>query len=288
MKAMDLIRTLPLKGRVEMDIPMKELTTLRVGGKADCVVFAGSESDVEQLALFCADRDVPLTVVGRGSNLLVRDGGLSGVVLLMGKAFADVRVEKNRVYAQAGATLGAAARAAQQAGLAGLEFAEGIPGSVGGGVRMNAGAYGGEVIWLDKTQMDFGYRHSAVEKSGAVVLEAVFALQPDDREAIAVRMNDYAARRREKQPLTYPSAGSFFKRPEGYFAGKLIEDAGLKGASVGGAQVSEKHAGFLINTGNASAADFLQLKDLVQRTVYEKYGVQLEPEVRIIGRDGCF
>ena len=287
MKAMDLIRTLPLKGRVEMDIPMKELTTLRVGGKADCVVFAGSESDVEQLALFCADRDVPLTVVGRGSNLLVRDGGLSGVVLLMGKAFADVRVEKNRVYAQAGATLGAAARAAQQAGLAGLEFAEGIPGSVGGGVRMNAGAYGGEmsgvvervrvlqkngeVIWLDKTQM-----------------EAVFALQPDDREAIAVRMNDYAARRREKQPLTYPSAGSFFKRPEGYFAGKLIEDAGLKGASVGGAQVSEKHAGFLINTGNASAADFLQLKDLVQRTVYEKYGVQLEPEVRIIGRDGCF
>ena len=304
MKAMDLIRTLPLKGRVEMDIPMKELTTLRVGGKADCVVFAGSESDVEQLALFCADRDVPLTVVGRGSNLLVRDGGLSGVVLLMGKAFADVRVEKKRVYAQAGATLGAAARAAQQAGLAGLEFAEGIPGSVGGGVRMNAGAYGGEmsgvvervrvlqkngeVIWLDKTQMDFGYRHSAVEKSGAVVLEAVFALQPDDREAIAVRMNDYAARRREKQPLTYPSAGSFFKRPEGYFAGKLIEDAGLKGASVGGAQVSEKHAGFLINTGNASAADFLQLKDLVQRTVYEKYGVQLEPEVRILGRDGCF
>ena len=135
-----LIRTLPLKGRVEMDIPMKELTTLRVGGKADCVVFAGSESDVEQIALFCADRDVPLTVVGRGSNLLVRDGGLSGVVLLMGKAFADVRVEKNRVYAQAGATLGAAARAAQQAGLAGLEFAHGIPGSVGGGVRMNAGA----------------------------------------------------------------------------------------------------------------------------------------------------
>ena len=237
MKAMDLIRTLPLKGRVEMDIPMKELTTLRVGGKADCVVFAGSESDVEQIALFCADRDVPLTVVGRGSNLLVRDGGLSGVVLLMGKAFADVRVEKKRVYAQAGATLGAAARAAQQAGLAGLEFAEGIPGSVGGGVRMNAGAYGGEmsgvvervrvlqkngeVIWLDKTQMDFGYRHSAVEKSGAVVLEAVFALQPDDREAIAVRMNDYAARRREKQPLTYPSAGSFFKRPEGYFDTKI-------------------------------------------------------------------
>ena len=298
---MDLIRTLPLKGRVETDIPMRELTTLRVGGKADCVVFAGSESDVEQIALFCADRDVPLTVVGRGSNLLVRDGGLSGVVLLMGKTFAGVRVEENRVYAQAGATLGAAARAAQQAGLAGLEFAEGIPGSVGGGVRMNAGAYGGEmsgavervrvlqkngeVIWLDKAQMDFGYRHSAVEECGAVVLEAVFALQPDDREAIAARMSDYAVRRREKQPLTYPSAGSFFKRPEGYFAGKLIEDAGLKGASVGGAQVSEKHAGFLINMGNATAADFLQLKDLVQRTVYEKYGVQLEPEVRIIGRD---
>ena len=155
MKAMDLIRTLPLKGRVEMDIPMKELTTLRVGGKADCVVFAGSESDVEQLALFCADRDVPLTVVGRGSNLLVRDGGLSGVVLLMGKAFADVRVKKNRVYAQAGATLGAAARAAQQAGLAGLEFAEGIPGSVGGGVRMNAGAYGGEMS--RKTARSFGW-----------------------------------------------------------------------------------------------------------------------------------
>ena len=207
MKAMDLIRTLPLKGRVEMDMPMKELTTLRVGGKADCVVFAGSESDVEQLALFCADRDVPLTVVGRGSNLLVRDGGRRRGAA-DGQGVCRCARGKNCVYAQAGATLGAAARAAQQAGLAGLEFAEGIPGSVGGGVRMNAGAYGGEmsgvverVRVLQKKRRGHlagqdadGFRlpaqRSGEKRRGG--LEAVFALQPDDREAIAVRMNDYA------------------------------------------------------------------------------------------------
>ena len=299
MKAMDLIRTLPLKGRVEMDIPMKELTTLRVGGKADCVVFAGSESDVEQLALFCADRDVPLTVVGRGSNLLVRDGGLSGVVLLMGKSFADVRVEKNRVYAQAGATLGAAARAAQQAGLAGLEFAEGIPGSVGGGVRMNAGAYGGEIkdVLIDATvltaegelktvtrdELDLSYRHSIVPEKGYIVLSARFRLTPKPKDEIKSYMAELRAKRVEKQPLEYPSAGSTFKRPEGYFAGKLIMDAGLRGYSVGDAQVSEKHCGFVVNKGEATAADVLTLIKDVQETVLKQFGVKLEPEVKMIG-----
>ena len=298
MKAMDLIRTLPLKGRVEMDIPMKELTTLRVGGKADCVVFAGSESDVEQLALFCADRDVPLTVVGRGSNLLVRDGGLSGVVLLMGKAFADVRVEKNRVYTQAGATLGAAARAAQQAGLAGLEFAEGIPGSVGGGVLMNAGAYGGEmkdvvesvVVYYIPTQTmtevkcedcGFDYRRSNFGSINCAIMGAVFHLTPDDPEAIGARMKEMNEKRVASQPLDMPSAGSAFKRPVGGYAAALIDQCGLKGYTVGGAQISEKHAGFAVNAGGATYDDVVELLDHVRREVYAKTQITLEPEIKI-------
>ena len=301
MNAFELMNSLGLEGRVEAAIPMRELTTMRVGGAADCVVHAAGEQDIVNVMRACRENAVPLTLVGRGSNLVVRDGGLRGVVLHLGSAFADVAAEGNRVTAQAGASMGALARAAQRSGLAGLEFAEGIPGSVGGGVYMNAGAYGGEmsqvlecarvlmptgeIATLDAAALDMRYRHTALMASGGVVLSATFRLQPDDPAQIAARMADYAQRRREKQPLQYASSGSFFKRPEGYFAGKLIQDAGLKGASVGDAQISELHAGFLINRGSATAGDVLALMQRVQHEVEAQFGVKLEPEVRIIGED---
>ena len=301
MNAFELMNSLGLEGRVEAAIPMRELTTMRVGGAADCVVHAAGEQDIVNVMRACRENAVPLTLVGRGSNLVVRDGGLRGVVLHLGSAFADVAAEGNRVTAQAGASMGALARAAQRRSLAGLEFAEGIPGSVGGGVYMNAGAYGGEmsqvlecarvlmptgeIATLDAAALDMRYRHTALMASGGVVLSATFRLQPDDPAQIAARMADYSQRRREKQPLQYASSGSFFKRPEGYFAGKLIQDAGLKGASVGDAQISELHAGFLINRGSATAGDVLALMERVQHEVEAQFGVKLEPEVRIIGED---
>ena len=301
MNAFELMNSLGLEGRVEAAIPMRELTTMRVGGAADCVVHAAGEQDIVNVMRACRENAVPLTLVGRGSNLVVRDGGLRGVVLHLGAAFADVTSAGNRVTAQAGASMGALARTAQRCSLAGLEFAEGIPGSVGGGVYMNAGAYGGEmsqvlecarvlmptgeIATLDAAALDMRYRHTALMASGGVVLSATFRLQPDDPAQIAARMADYAQRRREKQPLQYASSGSFFKRPEGYFAGKLIQDAGLKGASVGDAQISELHAGFLINRGSATAGDVLALMQRVQHEVEAQFGVKLEPEVRIIGED---
>lgn len=301
MKTFDMINNLNIQGEVLADVPMKSMTTMRVGGRADCVVHAACEEDVQSVVCFCRTHDVPLTVVGRGSNLIVRDGGLRGVVLHLGKTFAQIRADGCVLTAQAGASMGALARTAQEYGLTGLEFAEGIPGSVGGGVYMNAGAYGGEmsqtlqsvrvltqageIAVLDAAALEMRYRHTTLMETGGIVLEAVFALQQDDPSAIAARMADYAQRRREKQPLQYPSAGSFFKRPEGYFAGKLIQDAGLKGASVGGAQISELHAGFMINRGDATALDILNLMQKVQREVQQQFGVKLEAEVRIIGED---
>lgn len=301
MKAFDLMNSLGLEGRVQAGIPMRELTTMRVGGAADCVVHAANEQDIAKVVRACRENGLPLTLVGRGSNLVVRDGGLRGVALHLGAEFSRVTVEGDCVTAQAGATLGALARTAQQHGLAGLEFAEGIPGSVGGGVYMNAGAYGGEmsqalecarvltpsgdIVEMDAAALDMRYRHTSLMETGGVVLSARFRLKPDDPEQIAARMAEYSHRRREKQPLQYASSGSFFKRPEGYFAGKLIQDAGLKGASVGGAQISELHAGFLINRGGATASDVLALMEKVQHEVQAQFGVRLEPEVRIIGED---
>ena len=295
------INEMQLCGRVETGTPMKELTTMRVGGAADCVVYAKNIEDIKKVVRGCAENGVPLTVVGRGSNLIVRDGGLRGVVLQLGKDFGEIAVEENRITAQAGATLGALSRAALENGLEGLEFAEGIPGSVGGGVYMNAGAYGGEmaqvltkvcvlqkdgtVAEMSKEELDMRYRHTKLMELGCVVLEAEFELKQGDKEEIAARMADFAQRRREKQPIQYPSSGSFFKRPEGYFAGKLIQDAGLKGATIGGAQISELHAGFMINVGGATASDILDLMEKVQNEVMAQFGVQLEPEVRIIGEE---
>lgn len=279
---------------------MARYTTLRVGGPADLLIEATCGQDILRVSRYCREHGVPLLCVGNGSNLLVRDGGISGVVLHIGKAFSKITVDDTRMTAQAGALLSAAARAAMENGLSGLAFAAGIPGTVGGAALMNAGAYGGEmaqvihsvrvvrngeVIDIPREECDYGYRQSAMMERGDIVLEAAFSLARGSREDILDEMNALAARRREKQPLQYPSAGSFFKRPEGHFAGALIENAGLKGFSVGGAQVSALHAGFLINTGNASASDFLTLSRHIQDTVKARFGVMLEPEVRIAGRE---
>lgn len=293
----------PVRGEIGLieGEPMKNHTTFQIGGPAGVFVQPRSLSAFVCTLMAARDAGLPLTVIGRGSNLLVSDAGVDGVVLCTCGLNA-VRVEGSHIYAQAGATLAQVAKAALHAGLTGAEFAAGIPGTVGGGVFMNAGAYGGQMadivvrsVYVDgqggSCVLDgagahaFGYRTSVYKQHPDwVAVEAEFALEPGDPAAIRAAMDDYARRRREKQPLNYPSAGSTFKRPEGYFAGRLIEDAGLKGASVGGAQVSEKHAGFVINQGSATCADVAALIERIQKTVFEKFGVQLECEVRRIGR----
>ena len=285
---------------IQRNIPLAKYTTLRVGGAADYFAEPSSEAQLTVLLNAAREAGVPALLMGNGSNLLIKDGGFRGLVIRLGKAFSAIDPIENGLYAQAGALLSNLARAAADASLTGLEFAQGIPGTVGGGVYMNAGAYGGElgkqiefvraldggtVRDIPAGDMDFSYRHSRAMTEGMIVLGAAFRLEKGDKDAIEAQMRDLAARRKEKQPLEYPSAGSFFKRPAGHFAGALIQEAGLKGYTVGGAQVSEKHAGFLINVGNATAADFLALMAHVQDTVEEQSGVRLEPEVRVIGED---
>ena len=283
-----------------VNAPMSEHTTLRLGGPADYLVFPRSAGEISALFDEAGAYNMPVTVIGHGSNLLVLDGGIRGLVIRVEKNMHGIRREGNRLTAQAGAMLGAAAAAAAEAGLTGLEFASGIPGTVGGGMTMNAGAYGGELgdvtvrvngirpdgtpVSLTREEMQFGYRTSAVRKLNFIVTEAVFELREGDPAEIRAKMNELNARRAEKQPLDVPSAGSTFKRPEGYFAAALIDQCGLKGYSIGGAQVSLKHAGFLVNTGSSSR-DYLELVRYVQRVVLERAGVQLEPEIRIIGTE---
>ena len=278
--------------------PMARHTTFRVGGPAERMFFPSSEEELCAAVRLAREEDVPVQLVGNGSNLLVRDGGLKGLTIVLGESFSEIRIDGTRLCAQAGALLSRVAAAAQAAGLAGLEFASGIPGTLGGGCAMNAGAYGGqlsdalvsarvlldgEVRTLSLSEMEMGYRATRPLREGGVVLSACFALEAGDPAAILARMQDLNARRREKQPLNLPSAGSTFKRPEGHFAGALIEQCGLKGYAIGGAQVSAKHAGFIVNTGGATASDLLALIEHVQRVVLEETGVQLEPEVRILG-----
>lgn len=280
--------------------PMSRHTTFRVGGPADVLFLPASEEELLRALDAARVAGVPVQLIGNGSNLLVRDGGLRGLTIAMGEPFSRVCVEGNKLAAQAGAPLARVAAAAQEAGLSGLEFASGIPGTLGGGCAMNAGAYGGElkdvlvsarvllggeVRVLSRDELEMGYRTTRVLREGGIVLEARFALVPGDPAEIASKMRELNARRRDKQPLNLPSAGSTFKRPEGHFAGALIEGCGLKGFSVGGAQVSEKHAGFVVNTGGATAADILALIAHVQETVLRETGVELEPEVRILGED---
>ena len=280
------------------DADMRQYTTLKLGGKADWLAFPRSGEEIAALFAEAGNAGLPVTVIGHGSNLLVLDGGIRGLVIRVEKNMKEIRREGNRLIAQAGAMLGSLALAAAEAGLTGLEFASGIPGTVGGGVTMNAGAYGGEMadvvvrvdgvypdgrkVSLNREEMQFGYRQSAVKTLNFIVTGVTVELQAGDPAAIRQKMNELNARRAEKQPLDVPSAGSTFKRPEGYYAAALIDQCGLKGYSAGGAQVSMKHAGFLINTGG-TAGDYLELMRNVQRIVLERAGVKLEPEIRILG-----
>lgn len=285
--------------QVLRDEPMQKHTTFRVGGPADYFVMPETIEQVQKVVTLCKEEEIPYYIVGNGSNLLVSDKGYRGVIIQIGKRFGQIEVKENQITAQAGALLSAVANRALEAGLAGFEFAAGIPGSLGGACVMNAGAYGGEmkdvllsvtvltpegeVLAIPREELELGYRTSIIEKKHYLVLEAVIELQKGDPEEIKAVMDDLRQRRIDKQPLEYPSAGSTFKRPEGYFAGKLIQDAGLKGFQVGGAQVSEKHAGFVINKNHATASDIYELMRQVSEKVEEESGVRLEPEVKRLG-----
>lgn len=296
----DAFRKFVPEENIYLNEPMNLHTTFRVGGAADCLITLENAEQLCRLQKYLNMIELPFVVLGNGSNVVVSDDGYAGIVLQIGEKMGKICVQGERITAQAGASLTKVAREAQAHGLAGMEFASGIPGTVGGGVVMNAGAYGGEMsrvvtqvtvvnqqgelMELDNSTMEFGYRSSIIRNQPFVVTEVTFVLQPGNREEIQQKMSELAAKRREKQPLEYPSAGSTFKRPEGFFAGKLIMDAGLRGFRIGGAQVSEKHCGFVINTGNAAAADVMDVVKAVQQQVKEKFCVDLEPEIIFLGK----
>ena len=281
---------------------LSRYTTFRVGGEADVLVNINSAREITTALRAAKDAGVPATIIGNGSNLLVRDGGIRGLVIRISNSFGAIEMKDGVIHAQAGASLRAVANFAQERGLGGMETIAGIPGTVGGAVIMNAGAYGGEMsqivtrvdavslhdgkpVRFDAKNLGFSYRHSAMMDANVIVTDVTIQLEPADPAAIAARTQELLAARREKQPLEYPSAGSTFKRPEGLFAAKLIDDAGLRGLRIGDAQVSEKHAGFIVNRGSATAKDILALMDEVSHRVREQFGVTLEPEVRILGED---
>ena len=283
------------------DALMKNYTTFRIGGPADLLIQPSSEEELIRIAAYLRQKDISAVVLGNGSNVLVKDGGIRGVVIKIGKNMGNIRTEGEEITAEAGALLSAAALAAAAGGRTGMEFAAGIPGSVGGAVFMNAGAYGGEMSQIivscralmpdgalrefSKEELKLGYRTSVFSQNGGIVTSCRIKLQAGDRETIYGYMRELAGRRTEKQPLNLPSAGSTFKRPEGYFAGKLIQDSGCRGLRVGGARISQKHAGFVVNETDASAEDVIRLIRLVQMRVRDCFGVDLEPEVRIIGEN---
>ena len=279
--------------------PMTKHTSFHIGGPAELMAQPQSEAELQSLLLKAAEAAVPVTLVGNGSNLLVRDKGIRGLVIKLGSMLRDIKVSGNMLTFGSGVSLAQASKKAAELGLSGMEFAVGIPGSIGGAVYMNAGAYdgemskvvksvlvmdaAGEVSELSADELDFGYRHSALQGSGKIVTSVTVELAAGDKQAIAEKMADFSNRRITKQPLELPSAGSMFKRPPGYFAGTLIDQTGLKGYTVGGAQVSTKHAGFVVNIGGATAADVLQLISDVQAKVFAAHGVHLEPEVLVLG-----
>lgn len=284
---------------VKMDEPMKDHTAFKIGGPADFMVLPSDAEEIEAVIRFLKSNGIEFLIMGNGSNLLVSDKGLRGVVIKIGERFSAMEIEGDRVRAQAGILLSTLAKNVAKASLSGLEFSGGIPGTLGGAVAMNAGAYGGEMKdviesvslmdkygnrrRLDRQGMGLGYRDSLVQKEDLIVLEAELKLEPGDRGQITEKMNEFNRRRSDKQPLALPSAGSTFKRPEGHYAGKLIEDAGLKGLRYGNAMVSEKHSGFVVNMGNASAEEVLCLIRTVQKVVEDTFGVRLETEVKCVG-----
>lgn len=297
---MEQIRKVIPEERVKVNENMAQHTTFRVGGPASLFVELQSQKEAQELIILLNELGEDYYLIGNGSNLLVSDAGYSGIILHFGKEFSHIQINDTSVICEAGATLAQVAREALQFSLSGFAFAAGIPGSIGGAIMMNAGAYGGEmkqvvrrVRLLDEygnivekncEDMHFGYRHSLLKETKMIVLEVELELMHGNQESIREEMERLAMQRREKQPLEYPSAGSTFKRPEGYFAGKLIEDAGLRGYQFGGAQVSEKHCGFVINKEHATAADIYQLIKNVQSNVQEKFQVTLDPEVILLGK----
>ena len=281
--------------------PMAKHTSFFIGGPADVLAQPADEAELAALLKRAAEHAVPVTLIGNGSNLLVRDKGIRGLVIKLSNSFSDMKALGNELTFGSGISLAMASKKAASLSLSGLEFAVGIPGTIGGAVYMNAGAYDGEmakvvtsvrvmdregkISELKASELAFAYRHTALQNSGLIVTSVTCVLQPDEADAIAAKMADFSQRRISKQPLELPSAGSMFKRPPGYFAGTLIDQTGLKGYTVGGAQVSTKHAGFVVNVGGATAQDVLQLISDVQSKVFAAHGVRLEPEVLVLGEE---
>ena len=298
-KIADELRRIAGADNITTDEPMDRHTSFRIGGPADYFAVPRTKEHITELLSFCEREGIPCFLMGNGSNLLVGDDGYRGLIIQLWKNFSRIELNGNVISAQAGAMLSAAARMAAQEGLGGMEFASGIPGTIGGAVVMNAGAYGGEMRQIIRSvtmigadhsfteksneEMEFGYRTSYAQKNNCIILGAVIELEEGNKDQIMEKIEDLRLQRVSKQPLDLPSAGSTFKRPAGYFAGKLIMDAGLRGFTVGGAQVSEKHCGFVVNRGGATAADVCALMREVRRRVKEMYGVELEPEVKMIG-----
>ena len=280
---------------------MKKHTSFRIGGPADIMVLPTDPQEIRYVIQLCKELSIPFYVMGNGSNLLVRDKGIRGLVMKIASNFSDIKIEGTKVTAQAGVLLSVLSKKTAQHSLKGLEFASGIPGTLGGAVAMNAGAYGGEMkdvvtsVWamdysgndrrLDYDDLKFGYRTSAIQQDKLIVIEVDMQLEEGDKQESMELIAELTRRRREKQPLSYPSAGSTFKRPVGYYAGKLIQDAGLKGLRVGDAQVSDLHAGFIINLGNATAKDVLELIQIVKEKVKSEFNVDMQPEIKIIGEE---
>ncbi len=290
------------KDKIKYNEKMSKYTTMKVGGPCDCIVFPDAISKIKDVIDFCKNENIAFYVIGNGSNLLVKDEGIHGVVIKLGHRFSKIEQNGEYILAYSGATMPAISQLAKKNSLKGLEFACGIPGTIGGGVKMNAGAYGSQIsdILYEVTYMDekeeiktiknkdcsFGYRKSIFTiNPNYVILSAKFKLKKGNIDEIENKMKENSLARRAKQPLEYPNFGSVFKRPEGYFVGKLVDDAGLKGYQIGGAQVSTKHTGFIVNVDNATCKDVLDLIEYVQTTVYNKFNVKLTPEVIIIGGD---
>lgn len=285
---------------IKEDEKLDAYTYTKTGGPADVLIFPVSKDEVQAVTKWTYENDVPLTILGNSSNVIIRDGGIRGVVMVLTE-LNGIKLERNQLIVQSGAKLIDTSRRALHEGLTGLEFACGIPGSVGGAVYMNAGAYGGEVKTVIKSvevvtvegerkvyqneDLQFSYRYSVLQDNGDIVLETVFALEKGKKEKIKAKMDELTELRTSKQPLEYPSCGSVFKRPTGYFTGKLIQDAGLQGKIMGGAQISTKHAGFIVNINRATATDYIELIEYIKTVIWDVYEVKLETEVRIIGED---
>ncbi|AYJ37894.1 UDP-N-acetylmuramate dehydrogenase [Lactiplantibacillus paraplantarum] len=295
----DVLATFPAI-EIKKDESLSHYTNTKTGGPADYVAFPKSISETKALITYANDQHLPLTVIGNASNLIVKDGGIRGLTIILTR-MNQIHASENKVVAEAGAAIIATTKVACGASLTGLEFAAGIPGSVGGAIFMNAGAYGGEMSevvetvtvltptgqlkTLDHAELDFGYRHSSIQDYDDIVVSVTFGLKSGNQTKIQARMDELNTLRAAKQPLEWPSCGSVFKRPTGYFTGKLIHDAGLQGHKIGGAEVSKKHAGFIINVDHATATDYMDMIHYVQKVVFERFGVHLQTEVRIIGED---